>query len=143
MLPNTLISQSAEIARALQTNIPIVALESTVITHGLPHPQNIQLARDMEAAIRGEGATPATIALINGKIRIGLTDEELVQLAETKSPLKVKSPRLCDSRLLKSLAAEQRSPEQCLPRIRLASKFLQPAALAAYIKKALSMFQLI
>ncbi len=89
MLPNTPISQSAEIARALQTNIPIVALESTVITHGLPHPQNIQLARDMEAAILGEGATPATIALINGKIRVGLTDEELVQLAETKSPLKV------------------------------------------------------
>jgi pseudouridine-5'-phosphate glycosidase len=89
MLPNILISQSAEIARALQTNIPIVALESTVITHGLPHPQNIQLARDMEAAIRGEGATPATIALINGKIRIGLSDEELVQLAEAESPLKV------------------------------------------------------
>jgi pseudouridine-5'-phosphate glycosidase len=89
MLPNILISQSAEIARALQTNIPIVALESTVITHGLPHPQNIQLARDMEAAIRGEGATPATVALINGNIRIGLSDEELVQLAESESPLKV------------------------------------------------------
>jgi len=52
MLPHVLITQSAEIARAFQTNIPIVALESTVITHGLPHPQNIQLARDMEAAIR-------------------------------------------------------------------------------------------
>ena len=84
-----MIAPSAEIARALQTNNPIVALESTVITHGLPHPQNIQLARDMEAAIRGEGATPATVALINGKIRIGLSDEELVQLAESKSPLKV------------------------------------------------------
>ena len=51
MPSNPLISQSAEIARALQINIPIVALESTVITHGLPYPQNIQLARDMEAAI--------------------------------------------------------------------------------------------
>ncbi len=60
-----------------------------MITHGLPRPQNIQLARDMEAAIRDEGATPATIALLNGKIRIGLTDEELVRLAEAKSPLKV------------------------------------------------------
>ncbi|MGA7193293.1 MAG: pseudouridine-5'-phosphate glycosidase [Anaerolineales bacterium] len=89
MIPNILISQSVEIARALQTNLPIVALESTVITHGLPHPKNIQLARDMESAIRGEGATPATVALINGKIRIGLTDEELVRLAEAKSPLKV------------------------------------------------------
>ncbi len=89
MLPKTWISHSAEIARALQVNIPMVALESTVITHGLPHPQNIQLARDMEAAIRGQGATPATIAVIDGKIRVGLTDEELVRLAEAKSPLKV------------------------------------------------------
>ncbi|MFZ1039964.1 MAG: pseudouridine-5'-phosphate glycosidase [Anaerolineales bacterium] len=89
MLPKTWISHSAEIARALQVNIPMVALESTVITHGLPHPQNIQLARDMEAAIRGEGATPATISVIDGKIRVGLTDEELVRLAEAKSPLKV------------------------------------------------------
>ncbi|HEY9153128.1 MAG TPA: pseudouridine-5'-phosphate glycosidase, partial [Anaerolineales bacterium] len=89
MTPNTLTAQSAEITRALQTNIPIVALESTVITHGLPHPQNIQLARDMEAAIRSEGATPATVAVINGKIRVGLTDEELARLAETQSPLKV------------------------------------------------------
>ena len=89
MFPNILISQSAEIMHALQNNIPIVALESTVITHGLPHPQNIQLARDMEATIQQEGATPATIALVNGKIRIGLTDEELVQLTEAKSPLKV------------------------------------------------------
>jgi len=89
MPPNTLISQSAEIARALQIQLPIVALESTVITHGLPHPQNVQLARDMEAAIRAEGATPATIALIDGRIRIGLADEELARLAETHSPLKV------------------------------------------------------
>jgi pseudouridylate synthase len=89
MTPNTLISPSTEIAHALQTNIPIVALESTVITHGLPHPKNIQLARDIESVIRNEGATPATVALINGKIRIGLTDEELVRLAEAKSPLKV------------------------------------------------------
>jgi len=89
MVSNILILPSAEIARALQTNLPIVALESTVITHGLPHPQNVQLARDMEAAIRSEGATPATIALIDGKIRIGLADDELTRLAESKSPLKV------------------------------------------------------
>ena len=89
MPPNTLLSQSAEIARAVQTNIPVVALESTVITHGLPHPKNVQLARDMEAAIRAEGATPATVAMINGKIRVGLSDEELARLAETKSAPKV------------------------------------------------------
>ncbi|HEX2696153.1 MAG TPA: pseudouridine-5'-phosphate glycosidase, partial [Anaerolineales bacterium] len=74
---------------ALQANAPIVALESTVITHGLPHPQNIQLARDMEAAVRSEGATPATIAVLDGKIRVGLSDEELARLAEIGSPLKV------------------------------------------------------
>jgi pseudouridine-5'-phosphate glycosidase len=89
MPPGTAITPSNEIARALQTNIPVVALESTVITHGLPHPQNIQLARDMEAAIRAEGATPATVAVIEGKIRVGLNEDELTWLAEVKAPLKV------------------------------------------------------
>jgi pseudouridine-5'-phosphate glycosidase len=85
----SLISQSAEVKRALQINDPVVALESTVITHGLPYPQNIQLARDMEAVIRSEGATPATIALIDGTIRVGLSAGELARLAEFKSPLKI------------------------------------------------------
>lgn len=86
---NPLFFPSTEISRALQNNIPLVALESTVITHGLPFPQNLQLARDMETAIRREGVTPATIALLDGKIRIGLSDEELARLAQTLSPLKV------------------------------------------------------
>lgn len=86
---NPLFLPSTEISRALQNNIPLVALESTVITHGLPFPQNLQLARDMETAIRREGVTPATIALLDGKIRIGLSDEELARLAQTLSPLKV------------------------------------------------------
>ncbi len=89
MPSNILISQSPEITHALQTNVPMVALESTVITHGLPRPKNVQLARDMEAAIQLEGAMPVTIAVINGKVRIGLTGDELARLAETKSPLKV------------------------------------------------------
>lgn len=80
---------SADIERALRLNQPIVALESAVITHGLPFPQNLQLARDMEATIRREGATPATIALLDGKIRVGLTDEELARLSQASSPLKV------------------------------------------------------
>ena len=80
---------SAGIERALRLNQPIVALESAVITHGLPFPQNLQLARDMEATIRREGATPATIALLDGKIRVGLTDEELARLSQASSPLKV------------------------------------------------------
>lgn len=83
------IQLSPEISRALDIGAPIVALESTVITHGLPRPQNLQLARDMEKQVRDHGATPATIALLDGKIRIGLSDEELVQLSESDSTLKV------------------------------------------------------
>jgi pseudouridine-5'-phosphate glycosidase len=60
-----------------------------VITHGLPYPQNLQLARAMEAEVRRAGATPATIALLDGKVRVGLMDEELARLAESKSNLKV------------------------------------------------------
>jgi pseudouridine-5'-phosphate glycosidase len=59
----------------------MVALESTVITHGLPRPQNLRLARDMERTIRENGAMPATIAILDGKIRVGLTDAELERLA--------------------------------------------------------------
>lgn len=80
---------SPEISRALNMGAPIVALESTVITHGLPRPQNLLLARDMEKQVRDSGATPATIALLDGKIRIGLSDEELIQLSESDSTLKV------------------------------------------------------
>ncbi len=82
------ISLSSEISRALKLNLPVVALESTVITHGLPHPQNLSLARDMESAIRDEGAAPATIALVSGKIRIGLSGSEIEDLSRA-SALKV------------------------------------------------------
>jgi pseudouridine-5'-phosphate glycosidase len=80
---------SPEITRALNMGAPIVALESTVITHGLPHPQNLELARDMEKQVRDNGATPATIALLDGTIRIGLSDQELIRLSESESTLKV------------------------------------------------------
>jgi pseudouridine-5'-phosphate glycosidase len=80
---------SPEISRALNLSTPIVALESTVITHGLPRPHNLELARDMEAEIRKGGAVPATIAMLDGELRIGLSDEELVRLSEADSPLKV------------------------------------------------------
>jgi pseudouridylate synthase len=80
---------SLEVTRALDMGVPLVALESTVITHGLPHPQNLELAREMEKQVREHGATPATIALLDGSIRIGLTDGELVRLAEADSTLKV------------------------------------------------------
>ena len=72
----------AEVAQALQTHQPIVALESAVITHGLPHPENLKLAIEMENEVRKQGATPATIALLAGKIHIGLSPMELETLAD-------------------------------------------------------------
>ncbi len=70
-----------EVKRALRLNQPVVALESTVITHGLPPPHNLSLARDMESTIRAEGATPATIAVLGGHIHAGLSDAELENIA--------------------------------------------------------------
>ncbi|GAB4415635.1 MAG: pseudouridine-5'-phosphate glycosidase [Anaerolineales bacterium] len=80
---------SHEISRALQLSLPIVALESTVITHGLPRPQNLSLAHDMEATVRAEGATPATIGVLKGKVRIGMNELELEELANEKDLLKI------------------------------------------------------
>jgi pseudouridine-5'-phosphate glycosidase len=80
---------SVEITRALAMGAPIVALESTVITHGLPQPQNLELARNMEKQVRDAKATPATVAVLDGKIRLGLSDEELIRLSESESTLKV------------------------------------------------------
>ena len=68
---------------------PFVALESTVITHGLPRPQNLQLARDMERVVRENGATPVTIAVLDGKIHVGLTDTELERLANLDNARKI------------------------------------------------------
>ena len=72
-----------DVQRALRQNRPVVALESTVLTHGLPPPHNLALGRDMERVILADGATPATIAVLRGAIRVGLTDEELVEVADT------------------------------------------------------------
>jgi len=80
---------SKDISRADNISFPIVALESTVITHGLPRPQNLQLAQDMERAVREEGATPATVAFLDGQLHIGLSSTELERLASEKEPYKV------------------------------------------------------
>jgi pseudouridine-5'-phosphate glycosidase len=83
------IYKSPDVSRAMRANLPIVALESTVITHGLPRPQNLELARNMERAVRDEGATPATVAFLDGELHIGLNDQELERLANEKEPYKV------------------------------------------------------
>jgi len=72
-----------------QQKVPLVALESTVLTHGLPYPQNLQLARDMEAQVRAHGATPATIAVLEGVIHVGLSDEQLESLVRAEGLRKI------------------------------------------------------
>lgn len=78
-----------EIERALQTGQAVVALESTVIAHGLPYPTNLETARQMEALVRQHGAVPATIAVLDGQLRVGLSGDELEHLATTKGIRKV------------------------------------------------------
>jgi pseudouridine-5'-phosphate glycosidase len=77
-----LLNFSPEVAEARAGKKPIVALESTIITHGMPYPMNIETARSVEEAVRGAGAVPATIAVIDGRFRIGLNDEEIERLGE-------------------------------------------------------------
>jgi pseudouridine-5'-phosphate glycosidase len=84
---------TSEIARALEQNAPIVALESALITHGLAPPANLEVARRMESTVREEGALPATIAVLEGEARVGLSDEELARLASDQATRKVS---LCD-----------------------------------------------
>ncbi len=83
------ITLADEVWDALHDQRPVVALESTVIAHGLPYPDNIQVAGAMEAAIREEGAIPATVGIFDGAIRIGLHSSEIEQLALEKHVLKV------------------------------------------------------
>jgi pseudouridylate synthase len=78
-----------EVRDALAAGQPIVALESTIIAHGMPYPQNAETARAVEAVIRAEGALPATIAVMDGKICVGLDDAQIEQLAQAKDVLKL------------------------------------------------------
>ena len=71
-----------EVAEALQNKQPVVALESTIISHGMPYPKNMETALQVEAVVREEGAVPATIALIDGKIKVGLHQNEIQYLAK-------------------------------------------------------------
>lgn len=78
-----------EVRSALEQGRAIVALESTIITHGMPHPQNVATAREVEAVVRANGAVPATIAIIGGRIKIGLSGEELDMLGTTSEVMKL------------------------------------------------------
>ena len=90
---------AVEVAEALAAGQPVVALESTIITHGLPRPRNLEIARQAEAAVHDGGAQPATIAMVAGEARVGLDDDTLAAVAERDDVLK------CGVRDLAPLAA--------------------------------------
>jgi pseudouridine-5'-phosphate glycosidase len=76
-----MIRYGLHVRQALDSGLPLVALESTIISHGLPRPRNLTIAREIEQAVRDHGAVPATIGMINGEVIVGLADDELVRLA--------------------------------------------------------------
>jgi len=86
---NSYIKFLPEVDQALKGNKPLVALESTVITHGLPYPQNLAVAQDMEAEVTANGAVPATIAILEGVVHVGLTSDELDSLAMGEKMIKI------------------------------------------------------
>ncbi|MFN7024170.1 MAG: pseudouridine-5'-phosphate glycosidase [Pseudorhizobium sp.] len=87
--PSLPIVYSREVQTARANGAPLVALESTIITHGMPYPGNIEMARSVEAIIRDGGAVPATIAVLDGTLHVGLEDNELEQLAKAKNVMKL------------------------------------------------------
>lgn len=92
MLPDRLqphVDIHGPVALALTLGKPIVALESTIITHGMPYPENSWMAANVEAIIEAEGAVPATIAVVDGRIKIGLSEEERSQLARATGAMKL------------------------------------------------------
>ena len=78
-----------DIKEAIEANKPVVALESTILSHGMPYPENLEFARNVEKIIKEEGAVPATIAIIGGKIKVGLSDEELEIMCKAENVGKV------------------------------------------------------
>jgi pseudouridine-5'-phosphate glycosidase len=81
MNPRAYLSITPEIRKAIAERRPVVALESTIITHGMPHPDNLEMARGVEQVVREAGAVPATIAIMDGRLAVGLSDEDLERLA--------------------------------------------------------------
>ncbi|MEM8632093.1 MAG: pseudouridine-5'-phosphate glycosidase [Pseudomonadota bacterium] len=83
------IDYAPEVAEARHTGEPLVALESTIITHGMPYPQNVETARRVEAEIRQAGAVPATMAVLEGRLNVGLTEDTLDDLGRARNVLKL------------------------------------------------------
>ena len=105
MKSNIYLEIKEDVRNALENNLPVVALESTIISHGMPYPQNVEMAKKVEDIIRSEGAIPATIAIMNGKIKIGLSDEDLETLAQSPNVNKVSRRDLAKIIAEKSMGA--------------------------------------
>ncbi len=87
--PHPLLTLSDEVSAALAEGRPVVALESTIISHGMPYPRNVEMAVEVEALVRDAGATPATVAVLGGRPRVGLTPEDLELLGSDPRVTKV------------------------------------------------------
>lgn len=102
---NHLLSINPEVKKALDEGKAVVALESTIISHGMPYPQNVEMAKKTEGIIRDNGAIPATIAIIDGKIQVGLDEEQLELLATAEDVAKVSRRDLAQVLATKKIGA--------------------------------------
>ena len=93
-MDDSFIKISKDIKNAIKNNSPIVALESTLISHGIPYPENIKVAKSSIEAVKKTGSLPATIGVINGKIKVGLNNNDIQILAKSKNVLKVSKHNL-------------------------------------------------
>lgn len=102
---NHLIDLHPEVKSALENNQPVIALESTIISHGMPYPQNIEMAKTVENIIREGGAVPATIAIMDGRIKVGLDGESLEKLGNSEGVAKVSRRDLAEVVATKRIGA--------------------------------------
>jgi len=102
---NKILSYSDEVKKAMENNQPVVALESTIISHGMPYPKNVEMAEATEQIIRDGGAVPATIAIMDGKIKIGLEKDDLELLATAEDVAKVSRRDLAEVLAKKQIGA--------------------------------------
>ncbi len=87
-MSNKYLDVNPEVSRALADGKPVVALESTIISHGMPYPQNVEIALRVESTVRDNGAVPATIAVLQGRLKVGLTDDEIEHLGRGRDTIK-------------------------------------------------------
>ena len=102
---NHLIDLHTEVKEALENNKPVIALESTIISHGMPYPQNVEMATTVENIIREGGAVPATIAIMDGRIKVGLDEESLEKLGNSEGVAKVSRRDLAEVIATKRIGA--------------------------------------